>query len=567
MHAILKKIYAADTLKPDPLTINGRAVDELSNTIEIIDSVFKTSTKGCADRFEYLGFKLTDDVDEYRLRAKGGVDIDRTDIRYAELFFKFDGQEFSTYTAPPFVRQAGVFTLSGTKYGVLPVLSDGVITPGPDFVFVKVLGIKFFLKSIPRQHMKNGEKVLTNITYSESLASTTELEDEKTIGNIVSPVMNFYVGKYGFKETMRRFGVEDFKVEFGTSNYTKYAKDYNLYSSTGKPPREVKGGDLLNPHNVVFYINKKQDSPIVEKTIASILYSFDIFPSNAMFIAEYILEGAENDERGEWLKLIGRLSYRDRYSVGKSTILTQKRFVQMEGYLDSDSKRKLEMVGRENIHDFFDLLKEITEDYEDLIVSYKQHKSIKDFSRFLETGNYFMYIFIYNINRLIHEINAHVNNRKPNVDLIKKTVTGKINTKTIFGINSNKGVNLTLLPLDSTTDSMFTTCTGRIELQERGNGVLKAPKSAFPRSTRSLKAIDYVIGTVPHLRKKAATPMLNVNPYTKWDRQTGKLILTDDDIYVLEALQLLLSGRIIDDELAEQVQVDDDDLSKDSVEA
>lgn len=96
-------------------------------------------------------------------------------------------------------------------------------------------------------------------------------------------------------------------------------------------------------------------------------------------------------------------------------------------------------------------------------------------------------------------------------------------------------------------------------MQSRGDGPNQGTRNKFPPSTRTLKAYDLLFGTLLFLTKQAPTPRLKANIFMDYDIRTGKIFIPKHLKDKLDALDVILTGRIDNN----KVQMLDDDVSED----
>jgi len=554
MNPLIKKYYDQQ-IKVNKDIVDGWATKELRGAPEFIDRVLKGSMQSANPRFKYLGIEELSDIEEYYTKIGKIVDVNITDTTMYKLNFEFDGQPLgNTYTALPFVRQAGIFHKSGTKYSIVPVLTDDIITPGRNNVFVKLLGIKQFFYSIKRNLIKNNKDIFTTIIYSNSLSTSVDLEETKTIGKIIAPAIYFVLSKYGLRETFKKFcGVKNDKDVLllkEKDDLSKYTSKYNIYRSIKRLPKEVREKYDID-HDILILVNKKYDSELIDNLISGIFYGFDIFSYQAKLIFDDFNNNDLKYEIKNWIILTGKLAYRDRYSVQKSYELITDRHNQIKSYLDIISKERLENTGI-MLESFYELITYLIVEYDNFVLRHNELRN-NNFNRHIEVNYYILFNFIYGINRMIHDINNACEKKNPNINNITKIINSKLNTKTIFGITKGGKTNIALAPVDSTTDSMFTKITGLMELQERAVGVYRDPNSSFPYNVRSIDASDFYIGTILNLKKNAPTAKLAVNPFAEFDHMTGKSIVHKEHRVILDVLDMMLSGKMMDDTISDNM--------------
>ena len=81
-------------------------------------------------------------------------------------------------------------------------------------------------------------------------------------------------------------------------------------------------------------------------------------------------------------------------------------------------------------------------------------------------------------------------------------------------------------------------------MQSRGSGVRRNSKAQFPLSTRTLKGHDCALGSTYFLNKSAPPPRLRANLYLQYNVNTGRINIPPEIESIVEKLDLMLSGRL-----------------------
>lgn len=75
-------------------------------------------------------------------------------------------------------------------------------------------------------------------------------------------------------------------------------------------------------------------------------------------------------------------------------------------------------------------------------------------------------------------------------------------------------------------------------------GVRRGSNNTFPANTRVVRGDDLVIGNMLFFNKGAPSARFRINPYVQLNIDTGKIIVPDDLMKVVERLDLKLDGKI-----------------------
>jgi len=156
MNDVLAKTIEDNVPKTNDDVMNGVATKMMDYCADYLDVVIKSAMRKAIPGFEYLGYKKLTVEEECRtVYMNGGVNNNKWDVNEHHLYpiklkFAFQGEPLERSLYLPYVSKGGIITLSGTKYHITPVLSDTVITPGYDNIFVRLLRDKIFFKRVIR---------------------------------------------------------------------------------------------------------------------------------------------------------------------------------------------------------------------------------------------------------------------------------------------------------------------------------------------------------------------------------------------------------------------------------
>jgi len=88
-------------------------------------------------------------------------------------------------------------------------------------------------------------------------------------------------------------------------------------------------------------------------------------------------------------------------------------------------------------------------------------------------------------------------------------------------------------------------------LQNRGQGVKRSTRNVLPPNTKTLRAEDLAFGSMLYLIKKYPSPRFKINPFVKVELETGKIKLDDDVKRTVDKLEVMLTHKFEDDEIAD----------------
>lgn len=529
----------------------GKAKELLELAPDYLDSIFRSSIKSLSPSIDlvYEGYRRLSPEEEFKTLIANDpnkivYDLSISDIYAIEYIFKYQGVTVRRPLLLPFADIGNLIRISNTTYSIVPVLSDTVISPSGIEVFVRLLKDKLTFRGLHRNFILNEEKVAGQIIHT-TIVKTGKLSLKDELGKPKTAVSLYLLGKYGLKETVRRY-CKDYDIRImnldDVTEETK--KKFNIYRSTKVRPRNLKTNNAnYYGHNVCVIVDKKKEvSTLVENFIFGILYTFDILPDNAEEVIELIEGNNIEDEILFWRILLGRISYRNSFSIDRIVEDMTEHFDTLEGYLDTLIRQKL----HENnilVENFYDLLVVILSNFNVWLINSKEYNSNLN-NRYIDILYYVMYDIIVGFNKIILALNKRASkNAIPALKEFSKVCSTELPTKKIFGLVKSTAMNLALALTEITTDIKYPKGTALLEDQSRGSGVRRGKNNQFPEATKTLKGHDLCLGSLLFLNKAAPSPRFRSNLYMKYDIMSGRIKLSEQDNQMIEELDVLLRGK------------------------
>jgi len=560
MNDVLSRIIDTSSPKFGKQT-QGTGKEILETAPEYINTIIENAMKSVTNcDFKYKGYRKLTVREEFNRTysthdLKKVYDIARSDIYPVELMFSYDGVDLPRYLYLPYCNDGNLIKISETQYHMVPVLSDTVISPGNKEVFVRLLRDKLIFNNINRNFIVNNVKKPGEVIYS-TIFRTNGRDVQDNLGKMVTPISLYILGDIGLRDALIKYGkVNDFIV---TKDDVEGLRDeYNIYESTKIKPRSLKE-TLYRGHDLKICINKKYKiSNFLENFIFGIIYSIDVFPETVDDLISIVNENNIEYEKRFWKIIIGRIVFKNSFSVNSIILDIEDHFNTLKSYMDDISKNRLAETGY-YVDTFFDLLSVILENYNLWLLNSKEHNS-NIFNRYIDILYYTLYDLILGINRTLVEIDRRSSKKKLSAAEIIKifNIPKNLPSKKIFSIVKSASMNISVMYGDYSGDLKYPKVTSILEDQSRGDGVKRSTKSHFPESTRTLKAQDLYFGSLLFLSKKAPSPRFKANVFLDYYPMDGKLKPDARMLTILNKLDLKLSGRAdfkeddLDGELAE----------------
>jgi len=433
-----------------------------------LDYIFKSSilslTKGVG--LSYLGYRRITPKEEIKnliMTSENNVmyDVSKNDVYPIELMFDYRGTKFSRYLYLPYADRGNIIRFSGTPYHVVPVLSDNIISPNHKEIFVRLLKAKLSFKSIIRNFIVNGDKIPGEVINCQIL----RVNDAQIVDNIGKPlvaVSSYLTAEKGFKQALNHYcGIMSKDIIITHGDVSKLG-DYDIYESTKLKPRGLKE-NIYRPHDVKICIkNGKYNSVLAKNIIFGTLYIFDMFPETAHEMVDVINSGDSKMERMYWHMYIGRLSYKNTFSIDRMYGDVVEHFDNLEGYIDNDTKDKLKNLGR-GVNTFFDLVAVIMENYNTWVMNSKEYNSSIE-NRYIDVKYYILYDIIIGFNRIMLNINKRMGKKsKLSLKEIQSLFKSELSPKLILSLTKSSSMNLAIQGCSYTADIMYPKITSLLE--------------------------------------------------------------------------------------------------------
>ena len=474
--------------------------------------------------------------------GKAQYDIASSDIYLVEYQFEYGGKTFSRYIYLPYADDANIIHISGTKYHIVPVLSDTVISPSHKELFVRLLKNKLIFKSHLRNFVKDGKREPAHVVYTNIIENNKG--SKEPADKMLTSLSIYILGKYGFKEAIRKYANRD-DVIITDQDVDNLRDQYHVYESTKSKPKQLRSMGYLG-HNVKILVPKNNPpSMFLENFIYGIIYSLDILPDEGTDCVNVINSGNLKDEILFWRLTLGKISYKSTTSIMTMRDNIQEHYDTLEGYMDNLIQDKLAEKGVE-IDNFFSLLALILGNFNTWLINSKEFNS--DLSnRYVDILYYIAYDIILGFNRVIIGINKRSTKKDVvSADEIAKLFSLELTSRKVFGLVKSSATNITMVLADSVSDIKYPKITSVLEDQSRGNGVKRGSKTQFPESTKTLKGQDLVLGSLLFLTKVAPSPRFKVNMFFDYDAHTGRPLIPEKLDTTIKKLDVLLRGKQAD---------------------
>lgn len=511
-----------DTLRIGTLPSKGNG-EKIMDTLPIVlDSKIKQSMVDLDNDIplRYIGWSFISPKEEIEIlstkfNGKKVFDLADNSMYSIKLLFSFKNDNISIPMFLPY-SDGNVITIGGTKYGLVNVVTDTVITPEDDKVFVKVGKDKLYFKSFLHPISINGKN--DNITVVESDFLKTDSYNIKDIlGKVRTPSIIYLLGKYGFRGTFKKFhncdvGIhkENDDIDF-TNNVT--------FSSMFSKNKKFKG----RKHDIMISLPFNDYS---EGTLQIIIGFFYIIDS--VFIKDEVYDAITSfqieDELIFWKTILGKIVFKGNYTTVKLLGEMGSHFDYINNYVDNDTVQKLKSIGVGNVRNIYDLISYLCGNF-NYIITTSEEFNLDASNKYIDMVYYILYNTTSSFNRVINNINRKQKRGKVEIRDIRTIFSLTFSSRQIYRLTSKGNLNLAVDSIDCSNDLPYHKVTGQLSLQNTGNGVFRQGIKKFPASARDFNENHYLYGTIHSLPSGAPTGLTRMNIFAEYD-DNGKLLVS-----------------------------------------
>lgn len=614
MDSLLAKALDEHTPRMNDKLVRGIAKGVFESIPDYINKMIEISMEKINPNIDlrYKGYKICTPEEELMEDALSRASNKPADIAannaYLAVFeFEHNGQPMPKYIYLPFCDPGNIFVISGTKYVVMPILTDLVISVKPDKIFVRLHRDKIHVTSERKRVILNDNPnpEMPKLLFSSILNSGSK--DKMKPGG-KTPLGLYLLCKYGLRETLKKYtNLKEGDIIIKYDPYDKIKaneiKDYDIYSTVGERPKNYDKGAVYRKHKIKVLVHKdvKLDA-LLTNIIGGIIISFDIANGRieedlVKFLDEGLLLRQKYEdiiakypkpskteikeieavskpyrknlmqEKNIWRLLLGRGMYKSEISVDKIIVDLEEHITALDSYVDEIIRRKLANVGV-MIEDFWDMLVYIIGIYAHSVNNAKEYNRNVNHIH-IDIHYYICYYIIIGFNRAIKQINQRyekLGQRSPSKEEIKKIINNNISEKVIYNLVKSSSASLALAQADVSNDSLYYKATAQLENQNRGEGVHRGGKTPFPDNIKTLTASMFAYGSLLYLIKSAPSPSLRANPWGQWDELTGHVIIPEHLQPAIDKLDAALRGVTdvakVAEELREGLEDYEDGISK-----
>lgn len=523
---------------------DGLACVYMDRVEEYIDTVLKSASNSFPPGLEYTGeYERCTPQEEYieATRPKNNkrvYDIATSYVYMVKYKFRYEDIDLPPrYIYLPYVTDGGIIYLSGTMYHISPVITDNVISPAYNSIFIRLLRDRIVFERSYHSVVVNDVKETTHVAWANIYKKNKAVSKVPPTTKAKPTAMHYLLAKYGFSETFKKYlGFVPIVGDSSTITVKDYPKDkWVICQSVGLQPRSWQG-EYYNPSHVRLAIPKENWNPDTLTFVTGFYYVVDYFPER--------IKVAYIDNKNRWMILLGHVIFSGMYGEGKLYDLIKEHFESLDECVDSIIIHKLSEIGY-NITNFYDLLALIIINFNKWAVNAAE-SNMSLYGKTLEILYYVMYDITSAIFQTIFKLNKAATKKKLIAKEIVKILNWHLRTGPIFSLTRG---NIAISTVSYSGDNKYPKITSILGIQQSTAGATRGKSTrTVVDSTKRLHVSSIEAGSILYLSKSNPTPNSKANPFMEVDLTTSKIVAKEEYKELLSHTEKLLKGKIKPDD-------------------
>lgn len=532
----------------NPVVMNGLATTYLPMAMTYVDTVFRGAARSFPEGLTYEGYEPCSYIEEYaettRLKNnKRTFDLARSDLFMVKYKFDYKGTKIRRYIQLPYALDGGVFHLGGTLYHFTPVLTDKVISPGLNSIFVRLLRDKVNFDRFQYSIRIDGKPQVSQVIWSSIYRNVKQNNKVPPTTKASPTTVHYLLAKYGFGGMFQKF--TGFVPVIGEEEITEaaYPKDQWIICESLKqrPPRTYLES-FYEPSKIRLAIPRNQWNHFVESLVVGFFYIVDHFPQD-------ILVNCVNDP-ADWKIQLGAIYFSGHHGKAKLLNDIDEHYKSLDEYLDPIVIAKLHEIGYD-IQDFYELLALVIKNFNDWVINANEN-TISVYGKTLEVLYYVLFDITSAIFRTNFKLNKQAGRSKTSggKELTEKEIIEIMNKLlkpgAIFGLTRS---NIAVSAVSYSGDHMYPKITSVVAQQQSTSGASRGPKKRIVvDATKRIHPSMVEAGSLLFLSKSNPTPMVRLNMYANIDLATGTILPKPEFKNLRERTQALIKGLFLNGE-------------------
>lgn len=549
-HEFVKK----DTAKFSRYMVEGFNYNRLKRAYEYVDEFIKYSCNEKTNTYlQYLGCRKLTPKEEIKLSNNKVRDYEYdfaiSDMYLVEYMFKYAQYDeilrYQLYL--PYMHLGNIMTVSGTKFLVMPVLADKVISIGANGIFVNINTAKHKFDRIFHPIMRNNTISRVPVVCGSFYKNQSKKLENTTEAN--TTMIHYLLSVYGYTELCKRYLGFVPRPFYGPPQ--EETDDVIIHSIGKAPPGYIGDKKLYTPTSICFAVPKEKMNEDVSYLIGSLFYVIDHFPT--------VITIDSLDNTLMWMKLLGEIIHSGNHQLAYIMDKMNAHFKDINSMLPPIVRDKLKSVGQ-TVFTTLDLIYVIFVNFNNWIMGCEV-KTLYN-NKAYESESYILNPITSNILRAVLDISKEElrNNKEPlDLKVATKIMTGYFSKKVIYRLRKDQ---LIMTSLEYSGDHIYPKNTAMVVEQEP-DPIDPKKEANSDSDKKKLHASMLTVGNILGLTKKTPTPVVRMNPYIDIDLATGTVLPPQNGYEIIKKTEKLLNNQVeeeyVPEVLLDSLQTEDTD--------
>jgi hypothetical protein len=512
----------------------GLAHLESKQMMGLLDKILKSAFSDPSLGLVYVDYKRPppeESAEEiHRVSSSGGFDISASDLHVVKYVFKYGmllDKTTERYRWMPFIRPGNLIMLGGSSYLTKPVVTDKIISPGPENTFIRLLRTKISISKINYACTVNGFRTLD---LSVPLMSIFNKKPKDKATNCKSTLLLHLLGQYGLTGMFKKFGFKDVVITSQDGIQTVDLNQYLAYT-TG-----ALAGKSMTANNLVLLAPNADRCRLLDQLMCNTFYLLD----NLKLSLDMV------DTPGEWQRTLGTILYGDKNDTWLTLNMRRQYETLLTSYMPPVMVEMLrvdfgDLLGPDLQHEGFFKLLILTMMNYDMWLSVANEISASAYDKQYAVNYFLLYDTITKINQISWELfESKVNGGLTDASILK-CLRKHFTLRGFYRVTDKS--NLSVVSI-STHISNYVYRSVNASLQLNANGATGAQKKAKGPPidpTTLLHETHLIAGTMSAIGASKMSPLSTINIFAPIDRASMTIIPTDVDLCHLESIREVLS--------------------------
>lgn len=557
MDHILARLIDETVPTPNRLVMDGLAAHQMKRGEEYLSQAFESANESFPpglrfERYERCTFEEEFAISTKLKNNKRVFDLSDSDLYLVKIKMSHNGEMIpDRYIYLPFCGTAGIIHLGGTKYHLTPVLTNKVLSPERNGIFVRLLRAKLTFNRSYHSLIVDDMHKLSYVTWapiyekkskrakkSEQVAATTKAE---------SLSVHYLLCKYGLDEMFKRYlgsvpvyGYE----EVNSENYpsSDWVITRSSHARSLLAPKTYKGekGAPYRPAELRFAFRKDVWSKHAENLIAAVYYVMDhfpdLFPLRGGLDPRPYISGTMI-----WNIAMGHILWSGHYGENKLLENMSEHLSSLDHYADSHVLAKLFERGYKGVSNFYDIMNLIIRDFEKILVE-GGGNNLCVYGKMVETLYYVFYDITEGLFMANYKLNKQAQKKELTEKDISETLKKYLRMGAVYDLRSGK---IIAEAVSYSGDNKYPKVTSKISEQANRSGSSrgKGGSRMVLDETKYLDASMLDFGNALFMSSAHPSPVSRISPFANIDPDNGTVLPQPELVEFVRDLQPRLRTR------------------------